>query len=152
VGFICAALLFLTLKRLVRNPALYQEPAAGAPPLWIRGILIATCTGVSFAHGSDDGQKGMGLIMLILGRTLPPAYALNRALPDSDLQEFRRASVSAAALAGEKAAGTAAPADARAALSHYVAHRKRDDATYAALGALIGDIAAQVNAWGSLRR
>src|SRR5213080_815845 len=83
-GFIMAAVLLLVLKFVVRNPALYEAPKGSAPPpLWIRGILIATCTGVSFAHGSNDGQKGMGLIMLILIGTVPTAYALNRAMPDS---------------------------------------------------------------------
>ena len=52
-------------------------------------ILILTCTLVSFFHGSNDGQKGMGLIMLILIGTVPTAYALNRALPESQLQTFR---------------------------------------------------------------
>src|SRR5580693_7861370 len=67
VGFVAAALLFLALKALVKNRALYQEPKGNrGPPWWIRGILILTCGGVSFAHGSNDGQKGMGLIMLIL--------------------------------------------------------------------------------------
>src|SRR5882757_3921514 len=62
-GFCMAAILLLVLKFIVRNPALYAAPEANKPPpLWIRGILIATCTGVSFAHGSNDGQKGMGLI------------------------------------------------------------------------------------------
>ena len=85
IGFICAALLFLALRYLVPNPALYQEPkGATPPPLWIRAILILTCTGVSFAHGSNDGQKGMGLIMLILIGTVPTAYALNRATPASN--------------------------------------------------------------------
>jgi PiT family inorganic phosphate transporter len=84
IGFICAALLLLTLKYLVRKPSLYQEPkGATPPPLWIRAILVLTCTGVSFAHGSNDGQKGMGLIMLILIGCVPTAYALNRAMPDS---------------------------------------------------------------------
>ena len=70
------------LKFLVRNPALYAEPKGDTPPpLWIRGILVLTCTGVSFAHGSNDGQKGMGLIMLILIGIVPTAYALNRAMP-----------------------------------------------------------------------
>ena len=55
---------------------------------WIRGILILTCTAVSFFHGSNDGQKGMGLIMLILIGTVPTAYALNRALPESQMQQF----------------------------------------------------------------
>src|SRR5262249_22211368 len=66
-GFFAAALLLLVLKLVVRNPELYRAPEGNQPPpLWIRAILILTCTGVSFAHGSNDGQKGMGLIMLIL--------------------------------------------------------------------------------------
>src|ERR1700729_755704 len=78
VGFACAAVLLLVLKMLVRSPALYSAPEANkAPPLWIRSLLILTCTGVSFAHGSNDGQKGMGLIMLILIGIVPTAYALN---------------------------------------------------------------------------
>src|SRR5262249_39108298 len=85
-GFFAAALLLLVLKLVVRNPALYREPKGNQPPpWWIRGTLIATCTGVSFAHGSNDGQKGMGLIMLILIGTVPTAYALNRALPASQM-------------------------------------------------------------------
>ena len=152
-GFVSAALLFLTVKRLVRNPALYREPTASPPPLWIRGVLIATCTGVSFAHGSNDGQKGMGLIMLILVGTVPTAYALNRAMPDSDLEIFRSSSIAAAELAGEKSAGAATPATvARPILSNYVAYRARSDATYGALQVLIEDIARQVNTYGSLRR
>ena len=53
--------------------------------MWIRGILILTCTLVSFFHGSNDGQKGMGLIMLILIGVVPTAYALNRSLPESQI-------------------------------------------------------------------
>ena len=59
-----------------------------APPWWIRGLLILTCGGVSFAHGSNDGQKGMGLIMLILIGTVPMAYALNRAMPAAQMTPF----------------------------------------------------------------
>src|SRR5271154_6500868 len=67
MGFFLAGALLLIMKFVIRIPALYQEPKADAPPpMWIRGLLILTCTGVSFAHGSNDGQKGMGLIMLIL--------------------------------------------------------------------------------------
>ena len=78
IGFICTALLFLLVKLLVRNPALYSEPEPNKPPpLWIRGILCLTCTGVSYSHGSNDGQKGMGLIMLILIGIIPGMYALN---------------------------------------------------------------------------
>jgi PiT family inorganic phosphate transporter len=78
VGFVCTALLFWLLKALVKNPELYSTPDPNkAPPWWIRGILCLTCTGVSFAHGSNDGQKGMGLIMLILIGIVPGIYALD---------------------------------------------------------------------------
>ena len=64
VGFFCAALLLLLLRRFVRDRALYEAPKGDTPPPWyIRLLLILTCTGVSFAHGSNDGQKGMGLIL-----------------------------------------------------------------------------------------
>jgi inorganic phosphate transporter, PiT family len=78
VGFCCAGLLLLIAKALIKRPELYREPDKHKPPpLWIRSILVLTCTGVSFAHGSNDGQKGMGLIMLILIGILPGAHALN---------------------------------------------------------------------------
>jgi PiT family inorganic phosphate transporter len=78
VGFVAAALLLLLCKALIKNPALYTSPEGNKPPpLWIRGLLILTCTGVSFAHGSNDGQKGMGLIMLILIGIVPAGFALN---------------------------------------------------------------------------
>src|SRR5258706_15346728 len=78
VGFCAAALLLVVVRFIIRNPALYSEPKGNQPPpWWIRGVLILTCTSVSFAHGSNDGQKGMGLIMLILIGTVPTAYALN---------------------------------------------------------------------------
>jgi len=77
LGFVWAGLLLILLKMAVRIPALYAEPKKGeAPPLWIRLILIGTCTGVSYYHGSNDGQKGMGLIVLILAGILPGMYAL----------------------------------------------------------------------------
>ncbi len=78
VGFACAAMLLVLLKRLVSNPELYRPPAGDQPPpFWIRGTLLLTCTGVSLAHGSNDGQKGIGLVMLILIGVLPAHYALD---------------------------------------------------------------------------
>jgi PiT family inorganic phosphate transporter len=78
IGGICAAVLFLLLKLLVRKPELYRPAEAGkTPPWWIRGILCLTCTGVSYAHGNNDGQKGLGLIMLILAGIIPGIYAVN---------------------------------------------------------------------------
>ncbi len=86
VGFAAAALLLILLKVLVRNPELYKAPVGKtAPPLWIRAILMLTCTGVSFAHGSNDGQKGMGLIVLILVGILPGTYALKMSVDNSTI-------------------------------------------------------------------
>ena len=71
-GSIC----FWSCKKLIPNKQLYEAPkGTEPPPFWIRVLLILTCTGVSFFHGSNDGQKGMGLIMLILIGTVPTAYA-----------------------------------------------------------------------------
>jgi len=78
VGFVFSALLLLTMKALIKNKQLYEAPEKDkVPPLWIRGLLVLTCTGVSFGHGSNDGQKGMGLIMLILIGILPTTYAVD---------------------------------------------------------------------------
>jgi phosphate/sulfate permease len=78
LGFLAGAGLLLALRRLVREPRLYHPPDEGdTPPRWVRGLLLATCGGVSFAHGSNDGQKGMGLILLALIGFLPTHYALN---------------------------------------------------------------------------
>jgi phosphate/sulfate permease len=78
IGFVAAAGLLLAMKRIFTNPNLYHPPGEGdSPPHWIRGVLLATCGGVSFAHGSNDGQKGMGLILLALIGFLPTYYSLN---------------------------------------------------------------------------
>ncbi len=78
IGFIAAFVLLLALKRAVRDPRLYEPPQGDdRPPGWIRAALITTCGGVSFAHGSNDGQKGMGLLVLVLIGFMPFHYALN---------------------------------------------------------------------------
>jgi PiT family inorganic phosphate transporter len=78
IGFAAAFVLYLLFKWVLRDPRLFKAPVGAAPPpLYIRALLILTCTGVSYAHGSNDGQKGMGLIMLILAATVPTAYAVN---------------------------------------------------------------------------
>src|ERR1700691_6220790 len=89
VGFLGAFLLLWLMKAVVKNRKLYEAPVGKEPPpFWIRALLLLTCTGVSFAHGSNDGQKGMGLIMLILVGTVPTAYALNHALTRKDSDDF----------------------------------------------------------------
>src|ERR1700744_5961224 len=97
VGFVCAFLLLWLMKAVLRNRALYEAPVGTEPPpFWIRCLLVLTCTGVSFAHGSNDGQKGMGLIMLILVGTVPTAYALNHALTRQQSDDFIAVSQQAA--------------------------------------------------------
>src|ERR1700753_4096916 len=88
-GFVLAAGLFLVMKAVIKDKRLYEAPkGTEPPPFWIRSLLVLTCTGVSFAHGSNDGQKGMGLIMLILIGTVPTAYALNKAVTPTETQTF----------------------------------------------------------------
>lgn len=98
IGFAFAALLFLLVKKIFRKQLeLFQPPEGNKPPPpLIRALLIFTCTGVSFAHGSNDGQKGMGLIMLILIGCVPLAYSLNKNLDQKHVQTFEQLSVQAA--------------------------------------------------------
>ncbi|MDB6060955.1 MAG: pitA 3 [Verrucomicrobiaceae bacterium] len=152
IGFGVSALLMLILKRVAKNPALYREPKGrAAPPWWIRSILVLTCTGVSFAHGSNDGQKGMGLIMLILIGTVPTAYALNRAMPDTQITQFLAISQVTEASLQQAAHGVPVPADARATLMEFVRSHKSTPETVPALGQLIGQIAAEVDRDGNLK-
>ncbi len=152
VGFTCAALLLLALRAFVKNRALYKAPEGNQPPpMWIRGLLILTCTGVSFAHGSNDGQKGMGLIMLILVGTLPMAYALNRAMPaDQSVQFAAVAQVTQQALT--KAAPLPAPADSRLTLSTYIRDKQATPDLVPALAVMAGKIGDQVASYGSLSK
>jgi inorganic phosphate transporter, PiT family len=150
VGFICAALLLLVMRAIIRSPALYSAPEPNkAPPLWIRSLLILTCTGVSFAHGSNDGQKGMGLIMLILIGTVPTAYALNRSMPDSQIAVFQKASDAASNVIATKGAGHSIIGDPRPAVTQYVSQHRISDGTYPSLAALVKDVGDQVLKYGS---
>ena len=153
VGFVASALLLLALRFLVRNPTLYDAPKGNQPPpWWIRGILILTCTGVSFAHGSNDGQKGMGLIMLILIGTVPTAYALNRTPAPTHVESFRAASIAAARVIEKQAAGYNVLGDPRPAVTLYVSQRKLNEGTFVSLAALVKEIAAQVDQYGSIAK
>jgi PiT family inorganic phosphate transporter len=94
LGFFCAGGLLILAQAFIKRPHLFQPPKDDSPPpLPVRLLLILTCTGVSFAHGSNDGQKGMGLMMLILIGIIPATYAIN---PRVDGPEFHRISVMAA--------------------------------------------------------
>ena len=88
IGFVVAGGLLLLLKALIKAPELYKSPEGQPPPMWIRGILWCTCAGVSFFHGSNDGQKGMGLIVLVLVGILPGAFALNPEATPASIQKI----------------------------------------------------------------
>src|SRR5262247_1476302 len=84
---------------MLKNRSLFEEPKGDQPPpLWIRAILFLTCTGVSFAHGSNDGQKGIGLMMLILIGLVPAQFALNLAHGDEELRQTVQATQEISAL------------------------------------------------------
>ena len=154
VGFVCSALLMLVLRKFVKNRELYEAPAGNAPPPWyVRGLLILTCTGVSAAHGSNDGQKGMGLIMLILVGTVPMAYALNRALPADQVTQFVAVTqVTQQSLQKYMVPGALPPAAPRPVLTTYVRTHALTADVVPALAGLTGDIAAQVKTYGTLDR
>jgi PiT family inorganic phosphate transporter len=153
VGFVLSAVLLLVMKLLIRQPELYRSPETDkSPAWWIRGLLVFTCTAVSFAHGSNDGQKGMGLIMLILIGTVPTAFALNRAMPDSQIAQFEANSAAAAKIVEEKATGYNILGDPRSAVMEYVSHHKVNEGTYPSLAVLIQDIDKEVKQYGSIAK
>jgi PiT family inorganic phosphate transporter len=142
IGFVVAGGLLLLAKVLIKYPALFKEPPEGQPPPWpVRVLLFLTCTGVSFAHGSNDGQKGMGLIMLILVGVLPGVYAVDLGLSGKPVQQILSSNKAVAAIIDKReqaasggvmlAATSAAPALAAAsvppALAAEAAGQKGDD-------------------------
>jgi PiT family inorganic phosphate transporter len=156
IGFVGALLLLLAMKFLIRSKKLYEEPKdASPPPWWIRGLLILTCTSVSFAHGGNDGQKGMGLIMLILIGVAPTAYALNRTMPDTAMPAFFATAEAAQTTFNAHANGTSTVtvAEARATVDKALKTKTVNaPQVYGALSVLTGDIAAQVKSYGAIRK
>jgi PiT family inorganic phosphate transporter len=154
LGFGLAALALVVLKALVRSPKLYEEPKTDAPPpWWIRGLLVLTCTGVSFAHGSNDGQKGMGLIMLILIGAAPTAYALNRTMPANSTPAFVQSTAAAQAVFMAHAAGQpmVSPADARKIVGDALRDKTLNrPVVFASLATLSQDIGDNVKSYGAL--
>jgi len=146
VGFGGAALLFLLSKWLIKYPALYEAPKGNTPPPWpIRALLVLTCTGVSFSHGSNDGQKGMGLIMLILIGTVPTAYALNHAVTTRDVQDFIVASEQAGHILDQHVDKNGVlGADARAEVTDYIRTKQIQPDTVLALRELVEDLNHEV--------
>ncbi len=146
VGFAVAWMLLLAAKALIPDPRLYQAPEGEAPPpFWIRCLLMLTCTGVSFFHGSNDGQKGMGLIMLILIGTVPTAYALNHAVTAKETQDFIAVSRQAVDTLNHYVTGTAVMADPREDVTDYVRTHEFKPSTVLALRELINDMGNEMS-------
>jgi PiT family inorganic phosphate transporter len=153
VGFGCAALLFWIGRLTVKYPALYEAPKDNTPPPWpIRLLLVLTCTGVSFFHGSNDGQKGMGLIMLILIGTVPTAYALNHAVTAHDMQDFLAASERAVSIVNAHVDKSAVlGGDPRTVLTEYLRTKQFQPDTMTALRENIRDLEGDVAAYGDYK-
>jgi PiT family inorganic phosphate transporter len=149
-GFVLAGGLLYIMKGLIKVPALYKSPEGNNPPPFaIRALLVFTCTLVSFFHGSNDGQKGMGLIMLILIGTVPTAYALNRSMHEDQIQTFVAVSERASTMLGHYAQGDA-PADTRAEVGRYVRSHDLTAQTIPAIQSITKDIRDQVAAYQSI--
>jgi len=144
VGFAVAALLLQLSKVFIHDPRLYRAPEGDAPPpFWIRALLVLTCTGVSFAHGSNDGQKGMGLIMLILIGTVPTAYALNHALTAQDSVDFIAVSQQAANVLDKYVNSNAVVGDPREDVKEYVRTKDFTPNTLMALRNTVNDVGTE---------
>ncbi|MFK3890234.1 inorganic phosphate transporter [Sphingomonas sp. NPDC079357] len=152
IGFVAAALLLLVIRHLTRNPQLMTPPESDTPPpRGIRALLIFTCTAVSFSHGSNDGQKGMGLIMLILIGCAPTAYALNRTLPASETPAFVQSAADARTTLLAHGAVLVDEANAREVLRRALKKREVvNGRTYGAVITVSDDLARRVASYGSL--
>jgi PiT family inorganic phosphate transporter len=152
VGFGLAALLLLAAKALIKDPKLYTAPEGDAPPpFYIRCLLILTCTGVSFFHGSNDGQKGMGLIMLILIGTVPTAYALNHAVTFQQSQDFIAVSQQAASVLDHYVEPSAVIGDARDEVTTYIRTKQFNANTMLAMRTLVNDIGNETALYKELK-
>lgn len=115
LGFVLAFALFHLVKLIVRDRHLYEPPKDDhAPVWWMRALLILTCTGVSFSHGTNDGQKSIGLIMLTIIGLMPATYVLNADMTHDQIQQVAAKMPTAAELidraGGERKAQGAAAA------------------------------------------
>jgi inorganic phosphate transporter, PiT family len=151
-GFALAATLFMLLKAVVKEKKLYEAPeGTEPPPFWIRGLLILTCTGVSFFHGSNDGQKGMGLIMLILIGTVPTTYALNHAVTASQTQDFIAVSTQTAHALDKYVVPSAAIGDPREDVTDFIRTKDFKPNTMLALRELVNGIGTEMAIFKDLK-
>jgi PiT family inorganic phosphate transporter len=153
VGFGLAALVFLLFKLLARDPRLYQAPkGTEPPPFYIRAMLVLMCGGVSYAHGQNDGQKGMGLIMLILVGTVPTAYALNHAMGKNQVHSFAAVSTQTAGVLDHYVDAKTAPQDAGPELEKFINTKQYEPGVMVALRDMVSDIRNEAVSYGTLAR
>jgi PiT family inorganic phosphate transporter len=144
-GFVLASGLFLFMKAIIKDKRLYEAPkGAEPPPFWIRAMLVFTCTGVSFFHGSNDGQKGMGLIMLILIGTVPTTYALNHAVTAQQSQDFIAVSAQTAGTLNKYVQNSAAIGDPREDVTDYIRTKEFKPNTMLALRELVNGVGTEM--------
>ena len=152
IGFAMAALILLAAKAVIKDKRLYEAPVGTEPPpFWIRGLLILTCTGVSFSHGSNDGQKGMGLIMLILVGTAPTAYALNHAVSASQTADFMASSQQTVQVVSKYVTPAAIIGDPRDELTDYIRTKEFNGNTMLALRRDVNDVGNEVKGFQMLK-
>jgi len=146
IGFTVAGILLLVSKWLVRYPSLYEAPKNNQPPPFpIRALMVLNCTGVSFFHGSNDGQKGMGLIMLILIGTVPTAYALNHAVGAKEIADFIAASERAGRILQRHVDPTVPGTNPRAEITQYIRTKQVQANTIVALSELVNELDREVS-------
>ncbi|MEQ1136547.1 inorganic phosphate transporter [Acinetobacter seifertii] len=152
IGFAFAAILFLLVKTIFkRQLELFQPPEGNKPPpAIIRAILIFTCTGVSFAHGSNDGQKGMGLIMLILVGLVPLAYSINKNLDTQQVQSFHQLSSQTAVLLNHNQQELT-DEKAREILTKYIQTKQQTPEVVPALASMTDHLGARVSSYRDLK-
>lgn len=127
-GFSLAIMLMYILRQFIKNKAIFKEPNTNQPPpFWIRAILLVTCTGVSFSHGSNDGQKGVGLMMLIMIAIVPGYFAIDH---NKDLNDYRKSIIEVQEVYGHINAAQL---------------NKSDSFEYAKAGSLIADLSNKLN-------
>jgi PiT family inorganic phosphate transporter len=152
VGFVVAGLVFLLFKLVAKDPRLYQAPKGAAPPpFYIRCLMILMCGGVSYAHGSNDGQKGMGLMMLILVGTVPTAYALNHTMGVSQVQAFAAVSTQVAGALDHYVQPGTLVQNAAPELENFVNTKKFEPGVTLALQQMVLDIRNETTQYGSLQ-
>ncbi|MBE2172827.1 inorganic phosphate transporter [Acinetobacter oleivorans] len=152
IGFAFAAIVFLLVKTVFkRQLELFQPPEGNKPPpAIIRAILIFTCTGVSFAHGSNDGQKGMGLIMLILVGLVPLAYSLNKNLDTQQIQSFHQLSSQTAVFLNQNQPELTDD-KARLILTKYIQTKQQTPEVVPALASMTDHLGERVSSYSNLK-